>query len=1092
MTRILRQFLLAFFSLGVMFYAFALLFQPDWDAVREVDPEAAEEAVKLRRSAKEVAEATVFYYREVDYDEGAQAHWWPRGESPVLSELVEEGALPPVEERVGSEPLVMEGPDGIGNYGGNWLRLATGRADAIFLPNSRLGGPALARWSPMGYPIVPHLAKGWESSEDLREWTLYFRRGVRWSDGHPLTADDFLFNIDATIQMGRNPPPFLRVGNEFADVEKLDDYSVIIRFPGPNALFLENLARNALSMMPEHYLAPYHPESGDRDFIESELRRLNMPNARSLFRNRCANDNPHRPSLSPWLYPRDQRSAPYIFVRNPYFWAVDTEGNQLPYIDQVQFDERSIQLLSTSAYEGAVSMQHRHLQFDDYSLLMANRETHNYQVYHWTDAGTPWLIYPNLNRRVRDAEPESYWKAKLLKDKRFRQALSIGIDRREVIEFLFSGVGEPAQTAPYPGSPYYDPELKLAYTEYDPQTANRWLDELGLTGRDSGGYRTFPDGSRMTWFIDYGGLIVRGAAPLVVEYWRDLGLRVIERERSPGLLATERQALIQDFRAWDIFNIPLVAPDAFVPVSSASPFAMAYGNWFERGGLEGADLSGEGILVQEPAEDDPIRKAMKLFARATTAPEEETRIELFQRIMEIAAEEVWTIGINTPPPVLGLVRDGFRNVSPQALSAYTFLFISNVGPETYYFDEPAPMSPGAQRRLREWLKRPAAAVTDSSRESPPGETISGAGNPAGLLWSWLIRVFVVAGLLYAALRYPIVGRRLIVLVPTLAVMSIGIFWIIQIPPGDYVQVRIAQLEAQGDEAAIQEVLELRELFHLDEPVVMQYLRWTGLYWFVSFSSADTGLLQGDLGRSMETLQPVSEMVGDRLLLTMLVAFSTILFTYLMAIPIGIYSAVRQYSIGDYIFTFIGLLGLCLPNFLLALLLMFFSSRYLGIDATGLFSPEYAAQPEWTIGKFLDLLKHLWIPVVVVGTAGTAAMIRFMRGNLLDELRKPYVVTARAKGVRPISLLLRYPVRLAINPFISNVGSIFPRLVSGEAIVAIVISLPTVGPLLLEALLNQDMYMAGSLLMFLSVLGVLGTLVSDLLLMVFDPRIRLEQ
>jgi len=293
-------------------------------------------------------------------------------------------------------------------------------------------------------------------------------------------------------------------------------------------------------------------------------------------------------------------------------------------------------------------------------------------------------------------------------------------------------------------------------------------------------------------------------------------------------------------------------------------------------------------------------------------------------------------------------------------------------------------------------------------------------------------------------------------------------------------------------SAAEEVEELRELFHLDEPVFMQYLRWTGLYWFVSFRPEDTGLLQGNLGRSMATLQPVNEMVGDRLLLTILISIGTILFTYAMAIPIGIYSAIRQYSVGDYFFTIVGFLGLCIPNFLLALLLMYFSSRFLGIDATGLFSPEYAMQPEWSMGKFLDLLKHIWIPVVVVGTSGTAGMIRVMRGNLLEELRKPYVVTARAKGVRPASLILRYPVRLAINPFISGIGSIFPRLVSGEAIVAIVISLPTVGPMLLTALLSQDMYMAGSLLMFLSVLGVIGTLVSDLLLMACDPRIRVEQ
>ena len=282
------------------------------------------------------------------------------------------------------------------------------------------------------------------------------------------------------------------------------------------------------------------------------------------------------------------------------------------------------------------------------------------------------------------------------------------------------------------------------------------------------------------------------------------------------------------------------------------------------------------------------------------------------------------------------------------------------------------------------------------------------------------------------------------------------------------------------------------MFHLDESVAMRYFRWMGLVWFTSFEEGDQGLLQGHLGRSMQDGQPlVNDLVGDRILLTFLISLGTILLTWVLAVPIGIYSAVRQYSLGDYTLTLIGFLGMCVPSFLLALLLMYFSSEVMGIKATGLFSPEYAARPEWTWGKFVDLLKHIWLPVVVLGVGGTAGMIRVMRGNLLDELRKPYVTTARAKGVRPTKLLLKYPVRLALNPFISGIGGIFPALVSGGAIVAMVLSLPTVGPLMLEALMTEDMYLAGSMLMVLSLLGVMGTLVSDLLLLWLDPRIRFE-
>jgi ABC-type dipeptide/oligopeptide/nickel transport system permease component len=267
--------------------------------------------------------------------------------------------------------------------------------------------------------------------------------------------------------------------------------------------------------------------------------------------------------------------------------------------------------------------------------------------------------------------------------------------------------------------------------------------------------------------------------------------------------------------------------------------------------------------------------------------------------------------------------------------------------------------------------------------------------------------------------------------------------------------------------------------------------WLGLPWFLSYKSEDRGLLQGHLGYSMESRRPVNAVVGDRILLTFMIALSSILFTWAVALPIGIYSAVRQYSIGDYIFTFLGFIGMCVPSFLLALLIMYWSKVYFGISMTGLFSTEMAGQPEWTLEKVIDLLQHIWVPIVVLGVAGTAGMIRVMRGNLIDELRKPYVTTAMAKGVRPFKLLIKYPVRIAINPFISGIGALFPHLVSGGAIVAMVLSLPTVGPLMLEALMMEDTYLAGSMLMVLSLLGVMGTLVSDLLLMWLDPRIRFE-
>ena len=235
--------------------------------------------------------------------------------------------------------------------------------------------------------------------------------------------------------------------------------------------------------------------------------------------------------------------------------------------------------------------------------------------------------------------------------------------------------------------------------------------------------------------------------------------------------------------------------------------------------------------------------------------------------------------------------------------------------------------------------------------------------------------------------------------------------------------------------------------------------------------------------------PVNDILGDRLLLTFVISVLTILFTWVVAIPIGIYSAVRRYTLGDYALTMLGFIGMSVPPFLLALVLMWASAEYFGISVSGLFSVRYAADPAWSWGKVVDLFQHVWVAVVVLGVGSTAVMVRVMRANLLDELKKPYVVAARAKGVRPLKLLLKYPVRIALNPFVSSLGALFPALISGGAIVALVLSLPTIGPMLMLALLNEDTYFAASMLMVLSVLGAVGTLLSDLLLLWLDPRIR---
>ena len=329
-------------------------------------------------------------------------------------------------------------------------------------------------------------------------------------------------------------------------------------------------------------------------------------------------------------------------------------------------------------------------------------------------------------------------------------------------------------------------------------------------------------------------------------------------------------------------------------------------------------------------------------------------------------------------------------------------------------------------------------------------------------------------------------RRILLIIPTLILTSILIFFLVQLPPGDFLTYKIMELRESGDASAIAEVAALREIYGLDKPFLVQYFRWL------------TGFLNGNFGYSFEWEKPVAEVIGNRLTLTMIISISTIIFTWITALPIGIYSATHQYSPGDYVFTFLGFVGMATPGFLLALLLLFLSFSTLGQSVGGLFSPEFISAawfssdyPYFNWAKLWDFLKHLWIPVVVIGVAGTAGMIRVMRGNLLDELRKQYVTTARSKGLSERRLLVKYPVRMALNPFVSGIGGLFPALISGSTIVSVVLALPTTGPMLLNALMSQDMYLAGTFLMFLSILTVFGYLISDILLAWLDPRIRYE-
>lgn len=320
-------------------------------------------------------------------------------------------------------------------------------------------------------------------------------------------------------------------------------------------------------------------------------------------------------------------------------------------------------------------------------------------------------------------------------------------------------------------------------------------------------------------------------------------------------------------------------------------------------------------------------------------------------------------------------------------------------------------------------------------------------------------------------------KRLIYMIPTLFGMSLIAFMVIQLPPGDYVTSLLASMADSGQNVDPAQLEALRQSYGFNDPLWLQYWKWiSGI------------LFRGDFGYSFEWNRPVADLIWERMGSTLAISLAALLFVWIVSLPIGIYSAMRRHSVGDYAFTFLGFIGLAIPNFIMALTLMYFSYRYLGKSVGGLFSPEYVDAP-WSWAKFVDLLAHLWIPIIVIGTNGTAALIRILRANLTDELNKPYVITAKAKGLPEYKAVIKYPVRIALNPFVSAIGWVLPELISGVTITAIVLNLPTAGPLLLRALISQDMYLAGSFILLMGVLTLVGMLISDILLALLDPRIR---
>ena len=970
----------------------------------------------------------------------------------MLKDLVKKGLLPPVAERVGSEPLVLKGIEGIGKYGGLWLRVGGN------IVQRGIGQIGLYRWSPSGFPRVANIAKKIEHSKDWKTFTIHFRKGMKWSDGHAFTTDAVKYYLEClTCIAGSTFPKYLQDANgKKAKFTFIDKYTFKIKYGTPKGDFYE---QHMDIYRPGHYLRQYHPKFGNLAKIKEIMSAYELGSHQAAYNFMCSRFNPQLPTLYPWIYRSYSAVDPQTYVRNPYFWAVDSEGNQLPYIDAIQTKAVNIKMLPIRAAQGESTIQVRGMDFSQFAELKdKSLQTGKQDIYLWYPNFTSYYLQFSLNRYVDPKKPETKWKAKVLADKRFRQAFSLGINRKRIIKAMFHGLSKPEQMKLF--APYDKHPIKDAYAQYDPEKASKLLDALAcLSRRDSEGYRMFPDGTRACFYIDNVPKTGLGPSEFIVDDLKKIGLRVVSR-----ISGNTRNAYIGDY---DL-------------VSEWTGNSVNY-QWRFRMGLPIRWISHVGGNKLPPDEhkafyDSSAGEAMKLL-KIIEQKTPEARIPYVNKLLDIVGEEVYTISIGSPLPTPVVVSKELRNVPKVAVYDHSLGGVGCAGTETYYFENnnsSTALEQQLENSIANSVLRPGAINVNASSTK---KIING-------IIKYAIILLVLGSLIMLVIKYPFALKRFAIMIPTLFIISMVSFVVVQLPPGDYLQTEMVRLQQEGDnEVAKERIAELKEMFHYGEPMWKDYLRWSGLYYFSSFKSKDSGLLQGNLGRSMRTMRPINSMIAGRLGFTVGMALVGIILGYLISWPIGIISAVKKGGILDYLLMFMGFLAMCIPPFLLGLILMVISGK------SGLFSPEFASQPYWDWAKFCDFMGHVWIPLSIMLIACVSGGGRVFRANILDELKKPYVVTARAKGVRPLKLLLKYPVRMALNPWASSVGSIFPALVGGNAILAIVIGLPTLGPMMLQAIMDQDVYLACANLMLLSSLSVFGVLISDIMLLIVDPRIK---
>lgn len=606
-------------------------------------------------------------------------------ESPALFAQVAEGKLPPVSERVGQEPVVINVTDKIGTYGGTWRRVAIGAGD-VGIISTRLSYVGPVRYTQMASEIVPFLYKGFEVGGEGSEFTFHMRKGVLWSDGQPYTADDVMFyHEDIQKNAELNPAGiggWLKVAGQPVVIEKLDDYTIKFKFADSYGLFIPILAspdgQGTFNNWPKHYATAFHASYAKKEDLDKMVAAAGAENWVNFFNSKDDwNGDLTCPRMWPWPMVRVPPDIPAVAERNPYYFAVDPEGNQLPYIDRIRFEVvENIDLLNTKALAGAVDMQFRHISWTNYALYMERAAVGQYEVYKWTLAeGSNYCLHFNLNH-------ENPGLRELEENINFRHALSVAIDRDEINQVVYQGMGTPRQASVLPTVKGYKPEQSTAWAQYDPDLANKLLDEIGLTKRDAEGFRLNLRGEPLTINIEYAPVFGPWAdvTQMICAYWKEIGIRAFPKEEARTLFDERGQlGTVQDMSVWtmDRSAHPLVQPLYQMPRRGGTPASVGalYWDWWTSEGQKGE---------QPPPE---VLKAYELYEKCKTAKNEQELVEYTTQLLDLNAEQTWFIGVVGLLPHVGIVKNNFHNVPKEAVSDWLCLTPGNTFIEQYYMSE---------------------------------------------------------------------------------------------------------------------------------------------------------------------------------------------------------------------------------------------------------------------------------------------------------------------------------------------------------------------------------------------------------------------